>query len=78
MPEQRTRITRRATLAIGASLVAGYGLRARPALAQTARTEGEVVFAGYGGTFEQFARNDSSRPSRSRPASRSASSSALR
>jgi putative spermidine/putrescine transport system substrate-binding protein len=58
MTKQDARITRRATLGIGASLIAGYGLRARPALAQAGRTEGEVVFAGYGGTFEQFARNE--------------------
>ena len=57
MPEQRTRITRRAALAIGTSLVAGYGLRTRLARAQTGRAEGEVIFAGYGGTFEQFARD---------------------
>jgi len=31
MTEQDTRITRRATLGIGASLIAGYGLRAQPA-----------------------------------------------
>ena len=58
MPKQDTRITRRKTLALGASLVAGYGLRPRSAQAQAAKAEGEVVFAGYGGSFEQFARND--------------------
>jgi putative spermidine/putrescine transport system substrate-binding protein len=58
MPDQRIRVTRRASLAMAASLAAGYGLRARPGHAQTPRTEGEVVFAGYGGTFEQFIRND--------------------
>ena len=57
MPEQRTRFTRRAALAVGASLVAGHALRVRPTRAQ-ARAEGEVVFAGYGGTFEQFARDE--------------------
>lgn len=58
MPDQRIRVTRRAGLAMGASLAAGYGLRAYPTHGQTTRTEGEVVFAGYGGTFEQFIRND--------------------
>ncbi len=56
MPEQRTRFTRRAALAAGASLVAGHALRALPTRAQ-ARAEGEVVFAGYGGTDAQFARD---------------------
>ena len=41
MTKQDARITRRATLGIGASLIAGYGLRAQPALAQAGRTEGE-------------------------------------
>jgi putative spermidine/putrescine transport system substrate-binding protein len=42
---------------MGASLVAGYGLGVRHARAQAAGTANEVVFAGYGGTFEQFVRN---------------------
>jgi putative spermidine/putrescine transport system substrate-binding protein len=58
MSDQRIRITRRASLAMGASLLAGYGMRPAPARAQAGRTEGEVVFACYGGTFEQFVRND--------------------
>src|SRR5262245_45593567 len=57
MPEQGGRITRRAMLAGGTALVAAHSLRAHPVHAQ-ARAEGEVVFAGYGGTFEQFARNE--------------------
>jgi putative spermidine/putrescine transport system substrate-binding protein len=58
MVEQRNRITRRAALAIGASLAAPLVLRTHAAFAQGAQAEGEVVFAGYGGTFEQFARNE--------------------
>jgi putative spermidine/putrescine transport system substrate-binding protein len=58
MANQRIRFTRRATLAMGACLAAAYGLRAWPTHAQTAGAESEVVFAGYGGTFEQFTRNE--------------------
>ena len=58
MANQRIRITRRSSLAMGASLIAGYGLQARRAHAQAAGAEREVVLAGYGGTFEQFTRNE--------------------
>ena len=58
MADQRIRITRRTSLAMGASLIAGYGLQITPAHAQAAGSESEVVLAGYGGTFEQFTRNE--------------------
>jgi putative spermidine/putrescine transport system substrate-binding protein len=58
MADQRIRITRRTSLAMGASLIAGYGLQTKPAHTQAAGAESEVVFAGYGGTFEQFTRNE--------------------
>ncbi len=56
MTNQRIRITRRTSLAMGASVIAGYGLQTKQAKA--AGAESEVVLAGYGGTFEQFTRNE--------------------
>jgi len=58
MSDKTIRITPRASLPMGASLLAAPSLRLSSAHAQAGRTEGEVVFACYGGTFEQFVRND--------------------